>query len=76
VLKNGAAHVDFALNALAAGERKGETRRTDANGRVLFRLPRPGAWLLRGTDLRKSGRADADWESDFVTLTLEAKPKQ
>ncbi len=75
VLKNGKPYADFALNALAAGEKKGETRRTDANGRIVFRLHKATTWLLRGTDLRKSTRDDADWESDFVTLTFQAKPK-
>jgi len=75
VLKNGTPFADFALNAVAAGETKGETRKTDANGRVAFRLSKGGQWLLRGTDVRKSTRTDADWESDFATLTLEAKTK-
>ncbi len=75
VLKAGQPYPDFALNAVAAGEAKGETRRTDAEGRITFRLPKAGAWLLRGTDLRQSAREDADWESDFVTLTLEVRPK-
>ena len=75
VLKNGTPFADFALNAVAAGETKGETRKTDATGHVAFRLSKAGQWLLRGTDVRKSTRTDADWESDFATLTLEAKTK-
>jgi len=75
VLKNGAPFSDFSLNAVAAGETKGETRKTDSAGRVVFHLSKAGAWLLRGTDVRKSLKADADWESDFATLTLEVKPK-
>lgn len=75
VLKNGKPYPDLALNAVAAGTTKGETKRTDAEGKVIFRLTKAGAWLLRGTDLRKSARADADWESDFVTLTLEVQAK-
>ncbi len=75
VLKNGAPHADFALNAVAAGETKGETRQTDTTGRVAFRIKTAGPWLLRGTDLRKSTGSDADWESDFVTLTFEARTK-
>jgi len=75
VLKNGAPHADFSVNAVAAHETKGETRKTDPGGRVVFPLNKSGAWLLRGTDLRKSTRSDADWESDFTTLTLEVKPK-
>lgn len=44
-------------------------------GRVVFRFDKAGKWLLRGTDVRKSTRTDADWESDFATLTLEVKAK-
>jgi len=75
VLKDSKPFGDFALNAVAAGETKGETRKTDGTGRVAFRLNKAGRWLLRGTDVRKSTRTEADWESDFTTLTFEVKPK-
>lgn len=75
VLKNGAPYGAFSLNTLAAGETKGETKKTDPAGRVTFRLNKAGAWLLRGTDVRKSTKTDADWESDFATVTLEVKSK-
>ena len=70
VLKGGAPHKDFAVNAVAAGETKGETRKTNSEGRVVFRFDKAGQWLLRGTDVRKSTKPDTDWESDFTTLTL------
>jgi uncharacterized GH25 family protein len=73
VLKNGKPLADFPLNALAGGETKGETRTTDSSGRVVFPLGKAGFWLLRGTEVRKSTQAGTDWESDFTTLTLEAK---
>jgi len=76
VLKSGAPFADFALNALAADESKGETRRTDTAGRVTFRLSKAGRWLFRGTDVRNSSRPEADYESDFTTLTLEVAQKQ
>lgn len=75
VLKAGAPHRDFALNAVAAGETKGETKRTDNEGRVVFRFDKAGQWLLRGTDLRKAETPGVDWESDFATLTLAVKEK-
>ena len=75
VLKNDAPYANFSLNAVAAGETKGETRKTDSAGRVAFRLGKAGAWLLRGTDVRKSTQPDADWESDFATLTLKVGQK-
>ena len=75
VLKDGAPFPDFAVNALAAGETKGDTKRTDSEGRVAFRFAKPGQWLLRGTDVRKSSKPDTDWESDFATLTLGVKDR-
>jgi uncharacterized GH25 family protein len=75
ILKNGTPYGAFSLNALATGETKGETQKTDSAGRVTFRLNKAGAWLLRGTDVRKSTKAGADWESDFATVTLEVKSK-
>ena len=73
VLRDGAPLPGFSLNAVAANETKGETRQTDADGRVTFRLNKAGAWLLRGTDIRKSSKPDTDWESHFVTLTLQVQ---
>lgn len=75
VLKEGKPFPGFSLNAVSAGEEKGETKETDAEGRIRFRLNKDGPWLLRGTDIRKATGGDADWESDFATLTLEVKPK-
>lgn len=73
VLNNGAPFSGFSLNAVAAGEGKGETKKTDNAGRVTFRLSKAGRWLLRGTNIRKANSADVDWESDFATLTLEIR---
>ncbi len=73
VLKDGKPFPDFPLNAVAGGETKGETRKTDAEGRVSFLLGKAGPWLLRGTEVRKSSKPEADWESEFTTLTLEVK---
>lgn len=75
VLKDGKPFGGFSLNAVSAGETKGETRKTDPEGRVTFRVAKAGRWLLRGTDIRKSSQPDTDWESDFATLTVEVKGK-
>ncbi len=75
ILKDGAPYPEFSVNAVAEGEGKGETRKTDSTGRIVFTLNKAGRWLLRGTDVRKSVKSDADWESDFATLTLEVKKK-
>ncbi len=74
VLKNGKTFPDFPLTAVAGGESKGETRKTDAEGRVSFSMKKAGPWLLRGTEVRKSTKPEADWESDFTTLTVDVKP--
>ncbi|HVF71615.1 MAG TPA: DUF4198 domain-containing protein [Chthoniobacterales bacterium] len=75
VLKNGEPFPGFALNAVAGGATRGETKKSDAAGRIVFRMDKAGPWLLRGTDVRRSTRSDADWESDFATLTLAVKEK-
>lgn len=75
VLKDGKPFAGFSLNAVSAGQAKGETRKTDSDGRVTFRVGTAGRWLLRGTDIRKSNQPETDWESDFTTLTLEVKQK-
>lgn len=75
VLKNGAPYPEFSVNAVAEGDTKGETRKTDSTGRIVFTLNKAGRWLLRSTDVRKSTKSDADWESDFATLALGVKKK-
>ena len=75
VLKDGKPFADFALNAVTGGDKKGETRRTDHDGKVTFKMNKTGRWLLRGTDIRKSDQAETDYESDFATLTLEVSEK-
>ena len=70
VLKDGPP-LAFSLNAVAAIE----TGQTDAEGGLTFRLNKAGAWLLRGTDIRKSSKPDTAFESHVVTLTLETATK-
>jgi hypothetical protein len=66
-----------AVGFVAAGARGAGSRpdvsRTDAAGRVAFRVPRAGRWMARATVLRRSPAADVDWESDFATLTGVAR---
>ncbi|MBS0657169.1 MAG: DUF4198 domain-containing protein [Verrucomicrobia bacterium] len=72
VLRQGQPLAGFALNLVVAGQTRGITRRTDANGRATFRIRQQGLHLLRGTDLRPAS-GEVDWESDFTTLTLRVK---
>jgi uncharacterized GH25 family protein len=69
VLESGRPMPGFALAASDGRERR--LQRTDAEGRARVRLDRPGRWLLAGTYVRRAGGADAPWESDFTTLTLQ-----
>ena len=46
---------------------------TDGQGRSSFRVGGAGRYLLRATFLRRSTAQAVDWESDFATLTFEAK---
>lgn len=61
------------LNVELVNERSplGLWHRTDADGRVRARLPLPGRWLLRGTDLRLSSADPTRWESQFITYAFE-----
>ena len=72
VLKDGKPLGDFSLGVVAEDDPKGSIQKTDAAGRLTFRLDKSGRWLLRGTDLRKSTKPNLDWESDFTTLTVES----
>lgn len=54
----------------------GVWRRTDALGRVDLRLPLPGRWVLRGTELRAVPDSPGHWESRFVTLAFEVAARE
>ena len=46
-------------------------QRTDADGRVMVRLDRAGAWFVRVLHMvRDAEFEDADWQSWFSTLTF------
>jgi uncharacterized GH25 family protein len=73
VLKNGAPLPDFSLGIVREGNILGEFQKTDAAGRVSFRLARSGKWLMRATELRPANKPDTEWESDFTTLTIQVQ---
>lgn len=46
--------------------------RSDAGGRVAFRLPRNGVWLIKAVHLVPAGASTgADWQSYWASLTFE-----
>jgi len=75
VLRHGAPVPGFPVGIVHAGDRSATVRITDARGQVSFPLDHAGRWLLRGTDLRISSGGEAEWESDFATLTIEVRPR-
>lgn len=73
LLRNGAPVTSFAVGLVGPGNAHGILKTTDDQGRVAFPIGRAGRWLLRVTDLRRSTQPEADWESDFATLTFEVR---
>ncbi len=73
LLRNGVPLASFSMGLVGEGEAHGELRTTDGEGRASFPLARPGRWLLRATDVRRATKPDADWESDFTTMTFEVR---
>ena len=72
VLRDGQPLRDLAVELHGDRSPLGSWKRTDAEGRVRFRLPMAGRWVLRGTDLRLSSSLPDTWESRFVTLAFTA----
>ena len=73
LLRDGLPVPDFPVGMVSSGSPRGLTRKTDSEGRVRFTPDRKGWILLRATEIRKSDTPDADWNSDFSTLTLWVK---
>ncbi len=70
VLRNGAPLADFSLGIVREGRTNRSLKKTDVEGRAVFKVPRAGKWLLRGTELRSSNKPATDWESDFTTMSF------
>jgi len=59
-----------AINRLHPSEKV--SARSDRDGRVRFRLPRTGAWLIKAVHMVEApASADADWVSYWASLTFE-----
>lgn len=58
-----------AMNAAGASAKL--SQRSDRNGRTVFRLPRPGKWMVKAVHMipARSG-TNADWESFWASLTF------
>ncbi|MCA1592319.1 MAG: DUF4198 domain-containing protein [Acidobacteria bacterium] len=75
VLRDGQPLANFPVGIVREGDKKGVNVKTDAGGRVSFRVERAGRYLLRGTELRASTQPAFDWESDFTTMTFEVRAR-
>ena len=73
VLKNGLPFAGFPLGFVSEAEQSHHVVKTDRDGRAMAKLDRAGAWLVHGTDLRRSAEPNLEWESDFVTLVVNVK---
>jgi len=72
VLRDGRPLPGFNVELRYERARFGIWRRTDDQGRLEFKPPLPGRWLLRGVDLRLSDHGPDAFDSRFVTLVFEA----
>lgn len=73
VLREGRPLADFPVELVNERSPVGLWHRTDAEGRIRARLPLPGRWLLRGTDLRLATSDPTRWESQFITYAFEVQ---
>jgi Domain of unknown function (DUF4198) len=71
VLRDGRPLADFNVELVHEGSATPQWLRTDAQGRVRARLPQPGRWLLRGTDLRLRADDPTRWDSQFITYAFD-----
>jgi uncharacterized GH25 family protein len=73
VFRSGVPFAGFSLGFVSAGEKREHVAVTDENGRARAVLDTTGPWMVHGTDLRRSSEPGVEWESDFVTMVVEAK---
>lgn len=71
LLQNGKPLPDFSVELVNERSQLGLWHRTDADGRISARLPLPGRWLLRGTELKLAASDATQWESQFITYAFE-----
>lgn len=71
VLLGGKPLADFPVELINERSPIGLWHRTDAEGRIRARLPLPGRWLLRGTELGLDAADPTRWQSQFITYAFE-----
>ena len=71
ILRDGRPLPDFNVELVNERSPLGLWHRTDADGKIRAKLPLPGRWLLRGTDLRVAASDATRWDSWFITYAFE-----
>jgi len=70
VLSNGEPVAGLSVELVSERSALGVWSRSDAEGRMQWRLPFGGAWLVRAVRLQADGER---WRSRFATLAFEAR---
>ncbi|MDX2150698.1 MAG: DUF4198 domain-containing protein [Bryobacteraceae bacterium] len=74
VLLAGKPAADVQIQAWRAGDNPAVAGRTDAAGQISIPIRSAGTWKLHGVAMvRAADRAQADWESYWVSLTFEVR---
>jgi uncharacterized GH25 family protein len=73
LVESGKPLANFSVGVVHEADSHGTILKTDSDGRVAVPLSKPGRYMLRATHLRPAQRAEADWISDFTTLTVNVR---
>lgn len=73
LIESGTPLANFSVGLVHEGDAQGTIVKTDGDGRATISLRKPGRYMLRATHIRPAHRPDADWISDFTTLTLNVR---
>lgn len=71
LLRDGQPFADFPVELVNESSPLGLWMRSDKDGRIAIKLPLPGRWLLRGTDLRPAAADATRWESWFIAYSFD-----
>jgi hypothetical protein len=73
LMRNGAPRAGLVVAAVSEKGGKPIRATADGEGRILFRFPAAGRWLLRVVDIQPAEQPDLEWESHFATLVLSVQ---
>jgi hypothetical protein len=73
LIESGKPLANFSVGLVHEGDTHGTIVKTDGDGRTTISLPKSGRYMLRATHIRPAHQPDADWISDFTTLTVNVR---